>query len=208
MPEITRQVDLRAGYYNAIKSLQEGTYKGSGDIIDWTLWDRLVMLNTTNRHVLFVNGIGGTFPGGALKDMADTNVEGNQGMPLGSKLYVRAIKLFYQFHAEPSEAIMQDFYDMLQETTFNISIYGKYSYGQWGLDELFGICVTGQPLAAVVAPGISQNRYVGIYPLNLPIVLASQVSFQVQVEHHAAAADTLNTDRIKVGLNGILERLS
>jgi len=208
----TRMVDLRAGYYDAINAMQTGTYKKDGDILDWTLWDRFEVDGTTPTliHRLFVNGLGS--PGGVAgnRNLADTNLVGNQGIPLGQKLYIRAIKLFYRADEVRTPTEHVSWHDMLANTTLNIQIPGKDSYGQWALDELMGISTSmmNVPAATNYNPSNSVGRYVGIFPLNLPIVLSSQVAFTVTVEHHVAPAADLDDDLVKVGLNGILERLS
>jgi hypothetical protein len=207
-----RMVDMRAGYYDAINAMQTGTYKGSGDILDWTLWDRFEVDGTTPTliHRLFVNGLGS--PGGVAgnRNLADTNLVGNQGIPLGQKLYVRAIKVFYRADEVRTPAELVAWHDLLANTTINFTIPGKDTYGQWALDEVLGIPVSmmNVPAATNYNPSESAGKYVGILPLNLPITLSSQVAFNVVVEHHVAPAAGLDDDLIKIGLNGILERLS
>lgn len=202
----------RQGYYQALEAMHTGTYKGSGDILDFTLWDRIVIDGTTPvlQHRLFVNGLGSTV-GAVLKNLADTNVRGNQGIPQGQKLYVRAIKIFYQGQKVITEAITVNLYNMLQDTTINIEIPGKDTYGQWALDEVMGLSLQSLITPAVAGdntPLFTLNRAVGVLPLNLPIVLASQVAFNVTLQHHAAPSTNLDDEKIKIGLTGILERLS
>lgn len=202
MAEAQRQVDLRQGYYAAMRSLETGTYKGSGDIIDWSYYDTLTLSNTVLNHRLFTVGLGAT------KTLADTNILG-RGMPQGQKMYVQAIKVMY-FGDEartPAERINQ--LDMMADTTLNFYIPGKDTYGQWTLAEIFGIA-DGNVMSDAAGDSelASKGRFVGIYPLNLPIVLAQQVDFEIQIVHHVAPAADLNDDRIKISLNGILERLS
>lgn len=206
-----RQVDLRAGYVDAINSLQTGTYKGSGDIIDYSLYDRVDMLSTTLQHRLFQVGVGQNDPAGNVKNLADTNVQGSQGIPVGQKLYVNALKVFYTSTAATvSAAILNAFQEMIEQTTLTFRITGKDNYGLWKMNEIFGV-----PFQAAIEPaaltGItqgSQGRFLGIYPLNLPIVLAQQVQFEVLIDHHVAPSGDLDGDWMTVSLSGILERLS
>lgn len=207
-----RMQDLRAGYYDAVQAMQTGTYKRDGDILDWTSWDRFEVDGTTPTliHRLFVNGLGS--PGGVAgnRNLADTNLVGNQGLPLGLKLYVRAIKIFYRADEIRTPAEIVAWHDMLANTTINFAIPGKDTYGQWALDEVMNIPVSmmNVPAATNYNPSESSGTYRGILPLNLPIVLASQVAFNITVEHHVAPAAGLDDDIVKIGLNGILERLS
>ena len=205
-------VDQRAGYYQALQSMNAGTYKASGDIIDWTLWDTVTLATATAIHRMFVNGLG-VVVAGAARNLADTNVEGRQGgFPQGQKLYVKAIKVWYtQDDTVHTEAFVQQFYAMLERTTINIVISGKASYGQWTLAEIFGL-----PIGMIMEPAAAADNYalstvarsVGILPLNLPIVLAANVTFDVTLQHWAAPNTNLDGDKIKLGLCGILERLS
>jgi len=195
-------------YAEVFQALQTGTYRKGGDLIDWTLWDRLTLANATLRHTLFQNGIG-TVVAGAARNLADTNVEGSQGIPAGSKLYVRALVLIYQSKAIKTSATMQDVHEMLQETSFNIHVRGKDSQGQWIGDELMGVPVSGvvfETTEVITHPSI--GTFAGVKLLNLPIVLAAQTYFDVQVEHHVAPSADIDDDKVKFGLAGILERLS
>jgi len=204
-----RQVDLRQGYINALNSLQTGTYKGSGDVIDYSLYDRIDMLSTTLQHHLFQIGVGQNDPAGVVKTLADTNVQGSQGIPVGQKLYVNAIKVMYSSTtAAVTAAILNAFQEMVEQTTLTVRITGKDNYGQWKLGEMFGVPLQMALIDATTASPASLGRFLGIYPLNLPIVLAQQVQFEVFLEHHVAPSDVLDGDWLTVSLSGILERLS
>jgi len=201
-----------AEFYQTMNAMQTGTYSKEGDILDWTLWDRFEIDGTTPVliHRLFVNGLG--TPGGVAgnRNLADTNQVGANPVPQGNKLFVRAIKLFYRADEIRTPTEHVEWHDMLANTTLNIKIVGKDTYGQWALDELMGIPVSmmNVPAATNYNPSNSNGRYLGIFPLNLPIVLSSLVSFNVEMEHHVAPAADLDDDLVKVGLNGILLRLS
>lgn len=205
-----RQVELRQGYVQALDSLSTGTYKDSGDIIDYSVYDRLDMLSTTLEHQLFVTGVGGNDPAGNIKTLADTNLVGSNGLPVGQKLYVNALKIFYtSTDVEGWDAAdINALQEMIEQTTLTIEISGKANYGQWKLNEILGVPVQGQGVVAALGQLASYGRFLGIYPLNLPIVLAQQVNFRVIVEHHAAASDLLDGDWMTISLSGILERLS
>lgn len=209
-----RMVDQRQGYSLALEAMNTGTYKGSGDILDWSIWDKAIIDGTTptTEHRLFTNGLGSNDAAGNVKTLADTNVQGRQGgIPQGGKLYVKAIKVFFWFDDEASEAVYQSFLDMVETTTLDLRIYGKDSYGQWGLDELFGMPTKGIVLPAAAGdnnPPMSWGRYLGIMPLNLPIVLASNTTFYVEVRHWADPDAALDDHLLKVSLSGILERLA
>lgn len=209
MDEFTTMTAARQAYYNVMQEMQSGTYKGSGDIIDWTLWDRFDLAVAVLTHRLFVNGLGSGV--GAQRTLADTNVVGATGIPQGQRLFVRAIKTFYQGEQTLAAANILLMYRMFQETTLNISIPGKDSYGQWALDELLGLSIQTVLTPAVAGDNervLTESGARGILPLNLPIVLSALVSFSVVVVHQVAAATELDDDKIKIGLTGILERLA
>jgi hypothetical protein len=203
----------REGYYNAMEAMNTGTYKGDGDILDWSQWDRFQVDGTTPVlvHRLFQQGLGS--PGGVAgnKNLADTNMVGNIGIPQGQKLYIRAIKVFYKAVEIRTEAECVSIYQLFADTTINLSIPGKDTYGQWSLDEIMGI-----PTSVVETPStagdnyslLSTGRHIGILPLNLPIVLSSLVNLTCEVVHQVAPSADLDDDVIKISLNGILERLS
>ena len=211
-PSNFSMVDQRRGYYQALEQMNAGTYKASGDIIDWSLWDTVVLDAAVPSNRMFINGLG-TVVAGAARQLADTNVEGRQGgIPQGSKLYVKAIKIFYtQSATVHTEEFIRDWYRMLEQTTINLVISGKASYGQWTLAEVFG-----QTVGMVMEPAAAADNYsmatisraIGILPLNLPIVLASNVTFDVTMQHWTAPTANLDDDKIKLALCGILERLS
>lgn len=203
----------RAEFLQAMDQLQSGTYKGSGDIIDWSLWDRFSVDGTTPtlQHRLFVNGRGQPDPAGVIKTHATTNMVGRVGIPTGSKLLVQYLKIFLCHDGALPEADWINTYKMLRETVATIKIFGKDSYGEWGLDELFN-----HPISGILSPADAADnaafptvgRALGVYPLQLPIVLASQVSFEVVVEHHVAPSANLDDTTIKIALCGVLGRLS
>lgn len=209
MQDTARQVDLRRGYIEAINSMQTGTYKGSGDVIDYSLYDRFTLDNAVLQHRLFQAGVGQANAAGVIKTEADTNVQGSTGVPAGNKLYVNAIKLMYTCTtASVTAAILNEIQEMIEQTVLTVRITGKDNYGKWKLNEILGVPVQAVIDAAQDVKPTSFGRYLGIYPLNLPITLAQQVQFEVFVEHHVAPNADLDGDWMSVSLCGILERLS
>ena len=155
-------------------------------------------------------GIGENDPGGNPKTLADTNVQGGQGLPVGQKLYVNAIKLLYTSTSATGldAAGVNSLQEMLEQSVLTVEIAGKANYGQWKLNEIMGAPIQAQVAAAATLNNFSYGRFLGIYPLNLPIVLASQVFFNVTINHTVAPAAALDGDWLTISLSGILERLS
>lgn len=200
-----------SGYYDVLNALSTGTYKKSGDIIDYTLWDRFTLDSTVSRHTLFQNGRGTVLSSGASRVLADTSVEGKDPVPQGSKLYVRAILVQFQAKAALTEATFQNVEEMLQETTINIKIRGKDTQGEWALDEIMGRAFSGVIVPAAAGSNVglpSVARGVGVKILNIPIVIAAQVHMEGQIEHWTAPNAAIDDNKVKIGLAGILERLS
>jgi len=204
------QAEERAQFVEAMNNLTSGTYKAQGDLIDFTLYDSMYVDNATPtlNQQLFVNGLGQTDPvTGNRKVLSDTNMRGRVGIPQGQKLMVKFIKTFYHFETVDADGTtLLAFYDMLAETTVNIRIEGKDTYGVWGLDEMLNFPISN---ASTGATQIStQGKAVGVYPLELPIVLASLTSFELTITHDVAPAAALQDDKLKIGLCGVLGRLS
>lgn len=210
--EFTTMVDQRRGYVAALNSMNAGTYKASGDVIDWSMWDTVTLAAATQENRMFINGRGTTV-GAAVRNLADTNVIGRQGgIPQGQKLYVKAIKAVYtQDSDDHTEAFWKDWYAMLEQTTINVDIASKASYGQWTLAEVFNqsVGMILEPAAAADNYALGTvNRGLAILPLNLPIVLAANVTFDITMQHWTAVNANLDGDKVKIILCGILERLS
>ncbi len=190
--------------------LASGTYTGAADIIDYTLYDRIDMLSTRVTHRMFQVGVGQNDPDGNVKTLADTNVQGSQGVPKGSKLQVQAIEMFYTATTALTAAIMLNLQEMIEQSTLTVKVTGKDNLGLWKLNEIVGV-----PIQAAISDAVtvdttqaSLGRYLGIKPLNLPIILAEQVEFQILLEHHVAPNASLDADFLSIGLAGILMRQS
>lgn len=188
--------------FNALMQMDTGTYKGSGDVIDFSLYDTAELAAATTEYRMFQvpRGQGG-------KGLQDTNMQAGGQLPVGQKLYVKAIKVQYLADAALDAAHKLALNTFLFNASLNFFIEGKDTYGRWPLAEIFGVPMLADQTTATV-DAISTGRFVGILPLNLPIILASQVSFSVNLEANGAGAAALDGDKIKVSLAGILKRLS
>ena len=207
------QVQERAQFLAALQNLGTGTYSNYGDMFDWSSYDSIRLLNTAPEYRLFSVGLGEVDPiSGLNKNYSDTNMRGRTITPKGSKLLVQKIKLFYNLFATGDEDVLQAVYDFFSNTILNISIFGKDTYGLWGLDELFNM-----PLEIITVPATAGDNVnvatrltgVGCINLNVPIVLASQTTFDIIVTPAGGAPDeSLNDSKLKVSLAGVQARLS
>ena len=202
--EAQKQAQERKSFLSALQNLGTGTYSNYGDT--------LYLLSTEPEYLLFVNGTGqNDAVTGNRKTLADTNMD-KEIAPKGSKFMIMYLKVFYNLLAEGDEAVLETIYTMMRNMVLTLDIFGKADYGQWALDELFNM-----PVAAVTVPSVpGDNIQVatrwtaqGIYPLKVPIVLASQTNFKIHVVPAGGAPDSgLDDSILKVSLCGVQARLS
>lgn len=188
----------------ALQNVQSGMYGTQGDAVDWTYWDTVTIAAATLEHRLF------TVPTSGAKPLWLTNMVNSGQIPQGQKLTIGAIKIMYGSQAAKATADVDSYYNMLQETTIDIQLQNKSSYGQWRLQEVMGAASLFAlvPTAAGDNIPLIQPRFHGILPLNIPITLAAVGSFYVHLRHWVAPAAALEDDKITIGLSGILEKVS
>lgn len=189
----------------ALLNTQVGTYGTEGEQLDWTYYDEAIIAAATTTHRLFTNPLGS---GG--KTLDQTNLTLAAQIPQGQLLDVRAIKVMYTTSNAKATADVQSFYTLLARTTVSIKLSNKETMGQWTLQELLGNAMgfALTPTAAGDNIPLISPKFHGIFPLNVKIILAALTPFEVTVVHHAAAAAALANDRLKIGLSGILTRVS
>jgi len=207
------QAQERKQFMAALANLGTGTYSNYGDMFDWSSYDSIRLAAATPEYRLFSVGLGEVDPvSGLNKTLADTNMRGRTITPKGSKLLVQSIRMFFNLTATGDEDVLQAYYDMLSNLVLNISIFGKDTYGQWGLDELFTTPVSLITIPAVAGDNDTiQTRLTGtaITQLKVPIVLASQTTFDIIITPSGGATDdSLDDAKLKVSLRGVQARLS
>lgn len=189
----------------ALERLSIGTYGTEGDVLDWTYWDEEILAAATLTQRLFTVQLGG-----AGKTLAQTNLTTAGQIPQGQKFDVMALKLFYTTSGAKATADVQTWYSMLANTTMSIKLQNKETMGQWTLQEILGMPTQFALTPTVAGDNIPVNlpKYPGIFPLNKKITLAALTPFEVTIVHHVAPGAALNGDSLKVGLSGILTRVS
>jgi len=211
MPRLT-QAQERQQFMAALANLGTGTYSAYGDMFDWSMYDSFYLTNGTPEYRLFSVGIGEADPvTGNNKTLADTNMRGRTVTPKGSKMLVQYIKTFISSDILLDDATMQLMIAVLRNMVVNLSIFGKDTYGQWGLDELMNyyFAALNQPAVTVNTNPATQLRGAAVYPLKVPIVLASQTTFDIIVTPSGGQPDeALDDVKIKISLCGVLARLS
>lgn len=190
---------------DALLKTQVGSYGTEGDKLDWSYWDEAQIAVATLVHRLFTNPLGA---GG--KTLDQTNLTQAGQIPQGQLFDVRAIKIMYTTAAMKATADLNSYFLLLAQSTISVKLQNKESMGQWTLQELMGISSQFGLTPAVAGDNISQPqpKFHGIYPLNIPIILAALTPFEVTLTHHAAPAANLATDRLKISLAGKLTRVT
>lgn len=190
--------------------LQGGTYSASGEVLDYTMYDRQQIDAAILQHRFFTQGLGKPMSTGVIKTLADSNVI-SDGIPQGQKFTVRAIKMHYVGDKIRNNAEMQSIIDLLAQSVMTFKITGKDVILQMTLMELMGnnFPVLTVPTVAGDNPRDHMTSIIRTaYPLNIPIVLASLTRFEILVEHFEAPAAGLDNDLIALSLQGALERLA
>ena len=199
-------IQKQGGVNETLARLQSGAYQRGGEVLDWSYYDTVNMLNTTGVHHMFTAGLGGA----SGKTLRDTNMMSDGKMPQGERLFVKFIKITYVSYAARDNAAMLDLYQMIEDTTAKIKVQGKDSMGTFKLAELFGSPFYFQlvPTNAGDNVPLINGNFTGIKTLNKVLILPSLTTFEVELQHHVLPADTLNTDRLTIYLCGRLERLA
>jgi hypothetical protein len=193
---------------NAVARLQRGTQSATGEVFDHELYDTIVLATATTQHLLFVTGLG---QGATPKTLELTNFEGSGVMPQGQRLRVNAVTAQYLGKKAGATADVDYLYDLLATTTVTIEIQGKQYIYRKPLARILGLPILKQftPTAAgdnLLISSFGTGR--GIDRLQIPITLAALSQFKVYVELWTAANTALDGDRIRIGLAGVMERLS
>jgi hypothetical protein len=189
------------------RDLSKGTYSKFGEKLDYTYYDSALLAIATTQIRLFQQGLG---QGSTPKRQDQTNMSIGGQLPRGQRMTIKNIKIMLSSATALGTAAVQKLYDMLNQTTFEFIITGKDSLISLTLQELMGIstAIAMTPTAAGDNIPFILPRYHGIFPLNIPIILAEQTNFEVKIIHQVAVDTLLAGMVLKVGLNGKLERKS
>jgi hypothetical protein len=191
---------VQAAATNTFKYSQ-GTYSAGGDAIDWSYYDTNVLPSTSAQVRYFVNPIGS---GG--KTLADTNMISAGQIPKAQHHKVTHLKVFFTSVATHNSADVQSFYSFLKNTVVEFIIANKYYYGQWTLQELFGVSSLFAMKPTVAGDNIPliQPRFHGIFPLNTAINLAENTNFELKVTYTVAPDQYIQNDKLMLSLYGKL----
>jgi len=179
----------------------QGTYSAGGDEIDWSYYDTNAVPAAVGQVRYFVNPVGA---GG--KTIADTNMIAAGQIPKAQHHRVTHLKVFYTTAAAHGTADVQNFYTLLKNTVVEFIIANKYYYGQWCLQELFGVAslFALTPSAAGDNIPLVSPRFHGILPFNTPIQLAENTNFELKVTYTVTPGGYTPTDKLMLSLYGKL----
>lgn len=190
-----------------------GTFAQGGEVIDYTYYDTLAVATSTVQYHFFQNGLG---TGSTPKRLDQTNIPAGGGMPRGQKLTVHNIKIMLAslgtYGGALTPAAMLELYDILATSSVEFLIPGKDNLGVWTMQELLGACTLLVPAVTTLSTEnyfpIIQPRYHGCFRLNNPIILEELTPFEIRVTSGTTPTSATNGLLVKIGLNGVLQRLS
>jgi hypothetical protein len=191
----------------AMNRLDNLTYSNLGEKLDWSYYDKLVLAAAGTEFTMFQVPVG---QGG--KTLADTNMKTAGQVPTNQGFIIRAVRAEFLSHAVKATADLELLYNWLRVVTVQLFIDGKDAIYQKPLTEIMGI-----PLLFHVTPTVAGNneligsmgRFLGINPLNIPIMLGRNTHFEVRITYPTAlGAVNIVGDELRISLGGILERLS
>jgi hypothetical protein len=192
----------------AKQDLSKGTYSKYGEVLPWwTYYDTQLLAAATTQFSMFQLAEG---QGSPAKTKAQTNMSANGEIPTGQHFTVKAIKFMFKSAAAIDNTVLNDFYNMLANTSVEVKIPGKDNQLCILAQELLGAATLLPFLPAATFNGSPiQPRFHGIFPLGgKGLVLAENTQFSVKVTHHSAVAAAMANDIFKIGLAGTLKRRS
>lgn len=188
-----------------VAAMQRGTYSAYGEKLDWQYYDQVVLAATTAPMSFFSVGLGGA----KTKDF--TNFTANGSFPQSQKMKVRALQFTFVASAAKATADINLLYLALNQMYVEFRIGNKSPVWEGNLGSAFGspIYMAVTPTVAGDNPSIqSTGRYTGIVVLNVPITLAALTPFKIDVTPATAPAASIAGSWIRLGMLGILDRLS
>lgn len=177
------------------KIIQGGLYGEGKEVLTYPRYDRIILANGTLRHTLFDKKVGDV-RGAATLTRADTNMEEGGQIPNVMKWEIHEIWLQYQAIALRNDAAMAGILLMLQQTVIDLDIIAKFKTLEVALTIFEGAkqIVHVPTVAGNNIPAGSFATFTGKLSLDIPIVLESQTTFKLNLEHLTAPIAGLDGD--------------
>jgi hypothetical protein len=183
-----------------LQRLQRGTYSDRGDRNGWTYWDAITLNHVASYFRMFQLAWSGT----KTRDLTNMKTAGQ--IPANQNFQVRSISV--QYIAAAARTTLVPIHKLLAETVCEIIINGKDASYQKTLAQMLGLSFLVEN--ATGAANIVTQPFVDTIKqadkLSVPITLAANVPFEVDLTCTVPNAAALDGDIIKIGLNGMLLR--
>lgn len=186
--------------------IKGNTYGKNGENLDWDLWDRWTVTNTVQTVQVFRDGFGS-----AGKRLDQSNMIGDGRMAKGSAIMVRKIIPIWTGVDIKTNAELNEFYQYMATTVFQLKINGKDIIFQQKLNRLFGIAIGMVHLPTVAGDSVQPFNVKALnneFPVNIPIALDENVEFWGEIVPGVGASAGQVGDFFDIGLNGEFGRLS
>lgn len=190
---------------NAEQQLRIGTYGEDGQALWWSYYDSFLFDSTganTLQQLFFTEGIGGA----SGKTLADTNFRGQGTIPSGQKLEADALELYYVPSSTKTLAQWQNIIDMISTGYLIVDISTKSNQLELPLAQMFG---SSMPVATsdINANPLARAPFNTVWELPIPIVLASQTTFNITMAWSTAPNASLDGDKVFLSFVGGLVTL-
>lgn len=190
----------RANINRAIQ-LDDGTWGPGGELLQYPVYDRLTIANATLQWTLFKNAVNET-RNGVVLNFADTNITKSDGVPKSQKWTFWRMYVRYLSTSAKTDAIIQNFLSMVQETVLRFKIESKDEMFTVPLWKFFGADQLLSAPAVTVNSRFPQAVFDGVWELKIPIVLENLTTFSLEVEHLVAPNAALNGDFLAFEFDG------
>lgn len=185
----------------------DGTWGPGAEVLDWVMYDRVLLANARTESLIFNATVGDTRNGVALTD-ADTNNLGGRALPVRHKFTIWSVEFFYQAIAIRDNAAIQSIVDLFRNTVVRFNIDGKdlmFHTPLWYWNSAFQV----QHVPSVAGDNVQPPGYAnyqGVWTLKVPIVLQELTPWFMQVNESVASAAAIDGDFLAFGLRGELDR--
>lgn len=198
----------------ALALARQGTYQGASDVLDHYIHDTLaVEAATTQQYLFFQSGIQ------TGKNQIATNLQDNGKLPSGQSYVLAA----FGFSFLPGDATaltpvqaVNHLYEMLRGSLLELKVAGTdFQWQGSGSVLIPNVAIATADAVNTSALSVGQFNSSNWIPLNTPVTLSSQVSFNWRLTVDttdavvAAAVAALNGDSasLRLVMRGTLERL-
>lgn len=187
------------GGMTAEQKLRQGTYGDNGQALWWSLYDSFLFDNggaNPLQQLFYTEAIGVNG-----KTIIDTNNRAGGLIPTGQNLRAEALEIYYVPSATKTLAQYQNIIDMIATGVLIVDISSKSNQLELPLVQIFGATMPAAT-SDVNANPISRSDFNGVWQLPIPIVLAAQTTWSVQIDWSANPNVSLDGDKLYLSFVG------